>query len=186
MARYSILVMEPSISSEYRNTNILWKAQIDAPENYISINHSIVKDNIEIDNRKKIENWFKILDDSNIKYFNNFDSDYCKEIIVFDDNDCKFKIQLFACDIKAANYLIEVEQDYILPVLFLLDLKKYGEIFPTALMNKLTNAKQILVANNDQNYANSHIVLKYFKQIEKLIDHCQNYEHNIKYYIFDR
>lgn len=183
---YTVLVFEPEITINYRDTNILWRAHLNTNENYKSIVHSILKDNIEISNRRKLDNWLRVLDDSDIKYFNKIDTDYFKEFTIYDNNGVNFIISFFACDIKASNYYVEIDSQNILPILFLLDLGKSGNIFPRSLQKRIDQAKQMIIHNEDQNVNTANDVLTYFKQIEKLIMHCENYEHNIKYYIKER
>lgn len=182
---YSVLIFEPEISPDYRDSNILWKAQLDISDNYVSIISTIIHDNISFNNRRKLEDWYKVLDDSNIKYMNRFDSDYCKELVIYDD-DFKYYLQLFACDIRAGNYNIEIDNQNILSTLFILDLKRSGKISPYSLIKKIKVAKDLIVCNEDSYNNSSKIILNYLKQIEKLVDHCQNYEHDIKYYVYDR
>lgn len=181
---YCVLVFEPNII-ENGNKTILWKAQIDAYPNYKSINFALIQDNIEFDNRRTIEKWFEFFEINNIKYEIEFDSEYAKSLLVIDGELKFFNIQLFACDVKASNYYLEVEPDYIIAVLHILELKKYGTLFPNFLLKKIARAKDLLNSNRDLNLLTADTMLNYLKTLEKLADHCAYYENDIKYHIVE-
>lgn len=183
---YSILVFEPEILPTYDDKTILWKIQLDVPKNYNSIILNLISDNIYLNNRRLLKNWYDFFEDNNIKFKNTFESEYCQELKIYDENDLVFKLQLFACDIKASNYKVEIEHDLIIPILYILDIKKNGVINPILLQKKIDNAKLILSANTDNNGGVEKNILKYFQQIIKLLDHCNFYEHDVKFFIQDR
>lgn len=181
---YTTLVFEPNIPEDY-NPIVLWKAQTDAYANYKSINLILLNDNIEFNNRRTLSKWYELLKENNIYYEFEFDSEYAKSLIIFDGEVGFFNLQLFACDIKASNYILEVEPDYIISMLHILELNKSGVVFPTLLMNKLKRARNLIESNIDLNPNTSKPMINYFKLLEKLIDHCAHYENDIKYHIVE-
>lgn len=182
---YTELIFEPEILTSYSDENILWKAQVNLPKNFKSIISVLIQDNIYLNNRRPYQNWIDFLNTNNIEHKIDFDSEYCKSIKIYDDY-IDFDFELFACDIKAGNYKIEVGMSDAMAILCILDLKKEGIINPVLLEKKVDNARQIIRANSDQMGSAEKSVLKYFLQINKLIEHCQFYEHDIKYYLKNR
>jgi hypothetical protein len=85
--------------------------------------------------------------------------------------------------VEAAGYQVEVAQDFILPILCALDLSKSGNIFPLALMSRIKLVTENLINNDDIGYDN---VCKYMNQINKLSEHCQLFEVDVKYEIDER
>jgi hypothetical protein len=79
---------------------------------------------------------------------------------------------------------VEVCEDFIHPILFILDLKKEGVIFPASLRNKINSAKEKLTFTDDINFVNKN-VLNQLHVLDKLVDHCQDYEVDICYSILD-
>ena len=67
-------------------------------------------------------------------------------------------------------------------VLYLLDLKKQGTIFPAALLRKINEAKQSLEPSSSSN----KVFYGFFRNLESLIDHCQQYEVDIMYSVVEK
>lgn len=179
---FANLIFEPDVKFIIDYNDILWKAQLDYPNNFNSIILTILKDNIEYDNRRILNDWYDLLKQNYINYSNTFDSQYCMEFMIH-DSVVDFNLQLFACDIHAANYNLEIEFDDILPILSILDLNKSGSIFPLILLKKIENAEFILKVNQDVNLRDNGFIIDHLKRLKKLAEHCLEYECNIKYYI---
>ena len=182
---YHVLLFEPNIPENY-NPTILWKAQIQTKPYVKSINFALINDNIEYNNRRTLLNWYDFFKENNITYEFEFDSKYAKNLVIIDGEVNFFNVQLFACDIRASNYFVEVEPDFIISILHILDLKKSGIIFPTILAKKVEGAKKLLENNHDLNTNTLKPMINYLNILEKLIDHCSYYEHDIKFHIVER
>lgn len=184
---YKYLIFKPATPTDSSSKeNMLWKAEVIVPENFSSIASTLLEDNITLNNRRKLEDWEKLLEENGFKYDKNFEHDFCKGYVIFDVKFTTYEFHLFACDINAADYKVEVGQDLIHPLLFVLDLKKEGIIFPQSLMNKIKDAKEKLLAVNDTANLSNKMVLNLLNILEKLVDHCQSYEVDIFYGIMDK
>lgn len=176
-----VLFFEPK-KTEKLSTTILWKAQMFPPTGHQSVGVTLLSDNIEINNRRTELEWENLLTDNGFKYEINYDHNYCKEYIIFDTTCVSFSFQIFACDVDVANYQFELAEENILPLLYILDLKKEGSIFPAALLRKINEAKSQL----DEKSENNRFFLRFFRNLESLIDHCQQYEVDIKYCVIEK
>ena len=183
MRDYALLIFEPDIRGTFDHTTALWKGQIDSKKNYNSINLVLINDNIEINNRRPLSSWLKFLSDNSVKYEYIYNSEFAVSLRILDSFDKTFEFQLFCCDIRASNYKLEVSQDYIMALLYVLDLKKEGRLYPSVLVNKIKNAKLILEADRDRNYDTYDSMMKYLKSLEKLCENCFYYENDIHFYI---
>jgi hypothetical protein len=178
---YRVLQFEPKHISQ--NTEvILWKAQLDPPPNFNSIATVLISDNIAVNNRRPVDEWENLLRDNGFKYEANFENEYTKEYIIFDKECVAFPFQIFACDISVGSYNLELAEEHILPFLYLLDLKKQGTIFPAALLRKINEAKQSLEPSSSPN----KVFYGFFRNLESLIDHCQQYEVDIMYSVVEK
>ena len=119
---------------------------------------------------RKIHGWYHL----------KFNHKYCREYSVIDINHYPYNVQLFCCDISVANYSVEVHEDEILNFLTLLNLKKHGSINPVALLYRLSEAREKTV------FMKQPIISGLFFILEKLIDHCIDYEVDIDYGIEER
>jgi hypothetical protein len=178
---YKVLVFKPN--NPIKSDTILWKAQVRLPPNYSSIASILLSDNIAVNNRRTDKEWEQLLTENGFKFELNFDSEYCKQYIIFDLSLVCFEFEIFACDVDAAVYVVEISAEFILPMLFTLDLAKSGNIFPTALLNRINNRTQHL--NNDQEIGHDG-VYKYMKQLRILCEHCQLFEVDVSYEIMDK
>jgi hypothetical protein len=174
---YRVLKFSPKYSDSNAET-ILWKAQLNRPDDYQSVNTAMLEDNIAVNNRRKHSEWEKLLIENGFKFELNFNHEFAKEYIVFDVNFASYSFELFACDIHVANYDVECTEDHIMTLLFLLDLKKNGTINPYTLMNKINIADSRLVLDALPN-STSNVMSRLLKKLEKLVDHCTDYETDI-------
>ena len=95
------------------------------------------------------------------------------------------RLLIFCFDnFNSSDLKVEVCEDYIHPLLFILDLKKEGVIFPASLKNKINSAKEKLTLTDNANFVNKN-VLNQLHVLDKLVDHCQDYEVDILYSILD-
>ena len=134
---YKVLKFEPK---EYpKSSVILWKAQVNPPENFTSIATVLLSDNIDVNNRRTLQEWESLLTDNGFKFHENFDSEFAKEYIIFDKECVSFSFQVFACDINVGNYCIEAGEEYILPLLFSLDLKNILLFINNSILNSTKN-----------------------------------------------
>ena len=185
---YKYLLFKPAIldlkSSNVSSGTILLKAQLIKPARLNSISSVLLSDNIEVNNRRTLEEWERLLEDNGFKFEKNFDHDHCKGYVIFDLDYTTYEFQLFSCDINSSDLKVEVCEDYIHPLLFILDLKKEGVIFPASLKNKINSAKEKLTLTDNANFVNKN-VLNQLHVLDKLVDHCQDYEVDILYSILD-
>jgi len=181
---YKYLVFKPAkIDTNYQD--ILWKAEVNAPSNYKSIYLILIQDNISHNNRRTLKSWIDFLKENEFKYDIKFSGEYIKNYSILDSENT-IDFSLFACDIKASNHFVEINSQYILPILYILDLKKGGIIFPNSLSNRIKHAKNIINNNDDEYIKDKKSYLNIFSQIEKLVQICQNYECDIHYEIIER
>lgn len=178
---YRYLIFKPNVSDTNVSKNTLWKAEVIVPANYKTIASTLLEDNIAINNRRKLEDWERLLEENGFKYERNFDHDFCKGFVIFDVKFTSYELHLFACDINSADYKVEVGQDFIHPLLFVLDLKKEGKIFPFLLHKKIQSARERLTPCFDEANLSNKMVMNLLNVLEKLADHCQDYEVDIFY-----
>lgn len=183
---YKYLIFKPAVPATHTTENMLWKADVIVPANYKSIASTILEDNISVNNRRRLEDWERLLIENGFKYEKNFDHDFCKGYVIFDVKFTSYELHLFACDINSADYKVEVGQDLIHPLLFVLELKKQGIIFPNSLLNRIKIARERLTPCFDEANLSNKMVLNILHVLEKLVDHCQSYEVDIQYEIIQR
>lgn len=174
---YRVLVLKPRIINEVNPDSVLWKGQVSCPSTHESIALSMLDEELSNNNRRSLTQWEKLVTDIGLKYDLNYDHKYCREYSLFDLDLFKFALQLFCCDISVANYSVEVHEQEILNFLSLLDLKNSGHINPVALVNRLENAKERMILSGIKN----PIITGLFFVVEKLVNHCIDYESDILY-----
>ena len=174
---YRVLKFSPKYSNSDSET-ILWRAQLNRPNDYQSVNTTMLEDNISVNNRRKLAEWEKLLIENGFKFELNFNHDFAKEYIIFDVNFVTYSFELFACDVHVANYDVECTEEHIMALLFLLDLKKNGTINPHTLIKKINIASSRLVLDALPN-STSNVMNRLLKKLEKLVDHCIDYETDI-------
>lgn len=177
---YRVLVLRPHIVTTTKPESVLWKAQIDCPKEYESVESIQLDDYIEKNNRRTVSDWENLINSVGLKFDLKFEHEYCREYSVIDLNHYPFCVQLFCCDISVANYAVEVHEAEILNFISLLNLKKNGSINPVALLYRLCEAKEKTIFNKQP------IITGLFFILEKLIDHCIDYEVDIDYGIEER
>lgn len=186
-----VLILEPDIKEVANPDFVLWKAQVDPPSDYNSVPLTMLKDNIEVSNRRTLQSWEQLLTDNGYKYDLNYDHKYCREYIIFDTDLITYPLQLFACDISKNSYKVEISSALILPILAFLHLKKQGSVNPVVIHNLINhyyeyyenpkpNSEKVI---DDDLYPT---IKKILFVIEKLVDQCIDYECDVKYYIDEK
>lgn len=171
---YSLLIFEPDIVNRPLPENVLWKAQVIHPDNFKSISLVLLKDLIEENDRRSLNQWQDILKDNGFTYELNYDHEYCIEYIIFEEPCIVYSFQLFKCDLQENNK-IEVSADYIIPLFLSLDVKLNQSYNATAFLNKLTRAKQMIQEKKAEPFLLKNIIL-----LSKLADLCIDHEVNVK------
>ena len=175
---YRLLVFEPVLSEAVNDDCILWKAQLEVFNKFSSLQTVMIGDWIELSNRRTIKEWIKLFDENLFEYYINFDSEYCLEYIIYEKGTINYSIQLFACDIRANTTKIEIAEDVIMPLLFILDLQKKGKINPVALRKRIEVAAEMLVPDSINLTVSSNL-----KSLGKLCDICIDYETDLAFQI---
>jgi hypothetical protein len=180
---YKVLVFEPKKDNDPSGL-VLWKAQMFPPTDYQSVGVTLLNDNIEVNNRRTSDEWEILLTENGFKYELNYDHEFCKEFIIFDTSCVAFSFQIFACDITSADYKVLVTGEDIIHLLFTLSLQKSGTIFPASLQKRINDASELLTLPTAP--LTNMKMLSLLKVLQRLVDHCQSYEVDIKYYMEDR
>ena len=176
---YRCLVIEPKIINHPSPENVLWKGQVIPPSNYSSIMLVLLQDILEINNRRTMKEWERILDDNNFKYELNYDHEYCREYIIEDKPLVAYSFQLFMCDLQDGTNKLEIPEKYILPLLFALNMhQKEGTYNPVAFKKKIEGALEFIAVSNPS--PDNLIVIGQLKLLEKLTDICIDYEVDVK------
>ena len=173
---YRLLVFEPISNEATKDEHILWKAQLEVFNNYSSLQTIMISDWIELSNRRSIKDWIRLFDENSFEYYINFESEYCLEYIIYEKGTVNYSIQLFACDIRATTNILEFSEDVIMPLLFILDLKKEGKINPVALKNRISLAHDRIVPDSINLLISSNL-----KALERLCDLCIDYETDLSF-----
>jgi hypothetical protein len=186
-----VLVLEPDIKEVANPDYVLWKAQVDPPPNYNSVPLTMLKDNIEVNNRRTLQSWEQLLTDNGYKFDLNYDHKYCREYIIFDTDLITYPLQLFACDISKNSYKVEIGSAMILPILIFLNLNKEGSVNPVVIHNIINHYYDYFEKPNPNSKLDLDKDLypkikKILSIIEKLIDQCIDYECDVKYYIEEK
>ena len=175
---YASLVFEPNIITQLDSKFILWKGQVSSPPNYNSIMITLLGDLIELNNRRTLEQWLSILKDNNFEYELNFDHEYCKEYIIKDSELVSYSFQIFACDLSSTQNKLEISSEYILPILFILDLQKNKSYNPVSVNKKIQNALELISISNPD--PTNLVMINNLKILERLILVCIDYEVDVK------
>ena len=91
-------------------------------------------------------------------------------------NDYSF--QLFMCDLQSGLNKLEVADEYILPILFSLNINKNKSYNPVALKKRIETALE-LITISDPNPMNL-IMIGQLNLLNKLADVCIDYEVDVK------
>lgn len=180
---YKVLIFEPKKDKD-PSVLVLWKAQMFPPTDYQSVGVTLLNDNIEVSNRRTSDEWKTLITENGFKYELNYDHEHCKEFIIFDTSCVAFSFQIFACDITSADYKVLVAGEDIIQLLYVLNLQKSGTLFPANLQKRINYASEILTLPSAP--LTNMKTLSLLKVLERLVDHCQTYEVDIKYYIEDQ
>ena len=176
---YKTLVFEPLLQDKTKDKNILWKAQVSPPEGHSSITLILLKDLMELNNRRSLDEWYSILKDNSLNWTINYDHEHCKEIIIEEKNLIAYPLQIFACDIEVTNNKIEISSKYSLALLHVLNISKNGIINPVALSRKVISALELIAVQIPD--ANNLVMMGILKSLDKLTELCISYEVDIKY-----
>ena len=175
---YTLLVFEPHIKSHPKPENVLWKGQVIPPSNYSSIMLILLQDILELNNRKTMQEWENTLRENSFKYELNYDHEFCREYIIEDKPLVAYSFQLFMCDLQDGTNKLEVTSDYILPILYSLNIAKNKSYNPVALKKKIDTALE-LISISDPRPTNL-IMIGQLNLLDKLADICIDYEVDVK------
>ena len=175
---YTLLVFEPHIKSHPKPEDVLWKGQVIPPSNYSSIMLILLQDILELNNRRTMQEWEKILTENSFEYELNYDHEFCREYIIEDKTLVAYSFQLFMCDLQDGLNRLEVTDQYILPILFSLNIAKNNSYNPVALKKKIETAME-LISISDAKPMNL-IMIGQLNLLDKLADICIDYEVDVK------
>jgi hypothetical protein len=175
---YTLLVFEPDIKHHPSAENVLWKGQVIPPSNYSSIMLILLQDILELNNRRTIQEWERILRDNSFKHTLNYDHEFCREYIIEDKPLIAYSFQLFMCDLQDGTNKLEVTDEYILPILFSLNISKNKSYNPVALKKRIETALE-LISISDPKPLNL-MMIGQLNLLDKLTDVCIDYEVDVK------
>ena len=175
---YTLLVFEPDIKQHPSAENVLWKGQVIPPASYSSIMLVLLQDILELNNRRTISEWENILRNNSFKHTLNYDHEFCREYIIEDKPLVAYSFQLFMCDLQDGTNRLEVTSDYILPILYSLDIAKNQSYNPVALKKRIDTALE-LISISDPKPANL-VMIGQLNLLNKLTDICIDYEVDVK------
>ena len=176
---YKVLVFKPEIKYHPSPENVLWKGQVIPPSNYSSIMLVLLQDLLELNNRRTMKEWEYLLEKNNFKYNLNYDHEYCREYIIEDKPLVAYSFQLFMCDLQEGTNNIEIADNFILPLLFVLNLShKENSYNPVAIKKKIEIALELISVSNPS--PDNLIVIGQLRLLDKLADICIDYEVDVK------
>jgi hypothetical protein len=175
---YTLLVFEPDIKHHPSAENVLWKGQVIPPSSYSSIMLILLQDILELNNRRTMQEWEKILRENSFKYELNYEHEFCREYIIEDKPLVAYSFQLFMCDLQDGLNRLEVTDEYVLPILFSLNIAKNKSYNPVALKKKIETALE-LISISDPKPMNL-IMISQLNLLDKLTDICIDYEVDVK------
>lgn len=175
---YTLLVFEPDIKHHPSAENVLWKGQVIPPSNYSSIMLILLQDILELNNRRTMNEWEKILKENSFKYELNYDHEFCREFIIEDKGLVAYSFQLFMCDLQDGLNRLEVADENILPILFSLNISKNKSYNPVALKKKIESALELISISEPKPL---NLMIKgQLNLLDKLADVCIDYEVDVK------
>lgn len=139
---------------------------------------TLLEDLIILNNRRTLNQWCQILKENNYDYEINFDHDFCKEYVIKDSDCLSYTLQIFACELIKGQNKVEISSEYILPILYILDLKKNETYNPVSLNKKIDKALD-LISVASPNPTNL-VMISNLKILSKLVLVCIDYEVDIK------
>jgi hypothetical protein len=175
---YTLLVFEPDIKHHPSAENVLWKGQVIPPSNYSSIMLILLQDILELNNRRTMQEWEKILRENSFNYELNYDHEFCREYIIEDQPLIAYSFQLFMCDLQDGLNRLEVADENILPILFSLNISKNKSYNPVALKKKIESALELISISEPKPL---NLMIKgQLNLLDKLTDVCIDYEVDVK------
>lgn len=175
---YTLLVFEPDIKSHPKPEDVLWKGQVIPPAIYSSIMIVLLQDILELNNRKTMKEWENTLRENSFKYELNYDHEFCREYIIEDKPLVAYSFQLFMCDLQDGTNRLEITSDFILPILYSLNIAKNNSYNPVALKKKIETTME-LISISDAKPMNV-IMIGQLNLLDKLADICIDYEVDVK------
>ena len=79
---YTLLVFEPDIKHHPSAENVLWKGQVIPPSDYSSIMLILLQDILELNNRRTMQEWVKILKENSFNHILNYEHEFCRELSI--------------------------------------------------------------------------------------------------------
>jgi hypothetical protein len=175
---YTLLVFEADIKHHPSAENVLWKGQVIPPSNYSSIMLILLQDILELNNRRTMQEWDKILKENSFNYELNYDHEFCREYIIEDQPLIAYSFQLFMCDLQDGLNRLEVADENILPILFSLNISKNKSYNPVALKKKIESALELISISEPKPL---NLMIKgQLNLLNKLADVCIDYEVDVK------
>jgi len=175
---YTLLVFEPDIKHHPSAENVLWKGQVIPPSNYSSIMLILLQDILELNNRRTMQEWEKILKENSFNYELNYDHEFCREYIIEDKPLVAYSFQLFMCDLQDGINKLEVVDENILPILFSLNISKNKSYNPVALKKRIEAALELISISEPKPL--NLMIKSQLNLLDKLADVCIDYEVDVK------
>jgi len=175
---YTLLVFEPDIKHHPSAENVLWKGQVIPPSNYSSIMLILLQDILELNNRRTMQEWEKILKENSFNYELNYDHEFCREYIIEDKPLIAYSFQLFMCDLQDGTNKLEVVDENILPILFSLNISKNKSYNPVALKKRIEAALELISISEPKPL--NLMIKSQLNLLDKLADVCIDYEVDVK------
>jgi hypothetical protein len=175
---YTLLVFEPDIKHHPSAENVLWKGQVIPPSNYSSIMLILLQDILELNNRRTMQEWEKILKENSFNYELNYDHEFCREYIIEDKPLVAYSFQLFMCDLQDGTNKLEVVDENILPILFSLNISKNKSYNPVALKKRIEAALELISISEPKPL--NLMIKSQLNLLDKLADVCIDYEVDVK------
>jgi hypothetical protein len=138
----------------------------------------LLQDILELNNRRTMQEWEKILRENSFNYELNYDHEFCREYIIEDKPLIAYSFQLFMCDLQDGTNKLEITSDFILPILYCLDISKNKSYNPVAFKKKIDTALE-LISISDPRPTNL-IMIGQLNLLNKLADVCIDYEVDVK------
>ena len=138
----------------------------------------LLQDILELNNRRTMQEWVKILKENSFNHILNYEHEFCREYIIEDKPLVAYSFQLFMCDLQDGTNRLEVTSDYILPILYSLDISKNKSYNPVSLKKRIETALE-LISISDPKPTNL-IIIGQLNLLDKLADVCIDYEVDVK------
>ncbi len=174
---YNVLKFEPKISDEYNIDNVLWKSTLHLPSNYKSdasecLSYAILNH----DNRMLLKQWLDLIDNIPIKYEYEYDDKLFKKILIIESDLIGYTLDLHAVDIRSQYFYVEVQNELILALLWILEISKDQNYHPKYLKSKIMLAEEKI----DQQMQVNKSTINILNQLDRLCTICTDYELDVK------